>query len=177
MLPWLYLLRDVCLLRRGPQDMPYSPPLLAGVCALSLLLQLGIAHLLDVDGDALGAGLIGLGLNLGLLYFLLLARGLRNRFVQAALALVGCAIVFALLSLPIVLVTGVHPNTPQTVSPLEALVALLALPIVVWKLMVDAHILRHSLDIPFLGGLVLALLWVIAELKLGTMLRGSGLGA
>jgi hypothetical protein len=178
MTSWLYLLRDLCQLRRGPQDMPYSPPLLVAVCAANLLLQLGIAHLVGVGagGDTLGAGLIGLALNLGLLYGLLTLRGFANRFVQAALALIGCAIVFSLLSLPVVLATGARALAPETITPLQALLALLAFPIVIWKLVVDAHILRHSLDIPFLGGLVVALLWVVAELVLASALRGPGLG-
>ena len=62
---FLFVLRDVILLRRGPQDMPYSPRLLVWVCGASLLLQLAIASVLAIPGDALGAGLIGLAFNLG----------------------------------------------------------------------------------------------------------------
>jgi hypothetical protein len=172
-----FVLRDVILLRRGPQDMPHSPRLLVWVCAASLLLQLAIASVLAVPGDALGAGLIGLAFNLGVLYLLLNLRGLRARFVQAALALTSCAIVFAILSVPIVLAVGGKPPTPEAITPLQALLGMLALPIVVWKLIVDAHILRHSLNLPFAAGLLIALFWIIAELSFGAAIGGPAAAA
>lgn len=174
---FLFVLRDVILLRRGPQDLPYSPRLLAAVCGASLLLQLAIAGVLAIPGDALGAGLIGLAFNLGVLYLLLSLRGVRGRFVQAALALTSCAIVFAVLSVPIVILAGGKPPTPETMTPLQALLGLLALPVVVWKLIVDAHILRHSLNLPFAAGLLIALFWIVAELSLGAALGGPAAGA
>jgi len=169
---FLLVLRDVILLRRGPQDLPYSPRLLVLVCGASLLLQLAIASVLGIPGDALGAGLIGLAFNLGVLYLLLNLRGVRGRFVQSALALTSCAIVFAILSVPIVLAVGGKPPTPETMTPLQALLGMLALPVVVWKLIVDAHILRHSLNLPFAAGLLIALFWIVAELSLGAALGG-----
>ncbi|MBS0557822.1 MAG: hypothetical protein JSR27_10465 [Proteobacteria bacterium] len=166
------VLRDVILLRRGPQDMPHAPRLLVAVCAASLALQLAIASVLGISGDAFGAGLIGLAFNLGVLYLLLGLRGVRSRFVQAALALTSCAMVFAILSVPIVLAAGGKPPTPETMTPAQALLGVLALPVVVWKLIVDAHILRHSLDVPFAAGLLIALFWIVAELTLGAALGG-----
>jgi hypothetical protein len=174
---FLLVLRDVILLRRGPQDMPHSPRLLVWVCGASLLLQLAIASVLAIPGDALGAGLIGLAFNLGVLYLLLNLRGVRARFVQAALALTSCAIVFAILSVPIVLAVGGKPPTPETITSLQALLGMLALPIVVWKLIVDAHILRHSLNLPFAAGLLIALFWIIAELSFGAAIGGSAAAA
>lgn len=169
---FLLALRDIFLLRRGPQDMPYSSRLLAAVCGASVLLQLAIASVLAVPGSALGAGLIGLAFNLGVLYLLLNLRGVGSRFVQAALALTSCAIVFAILSVPIVLFAGGKPPTAETITPLQALLGLLALPVVAWKLIVDAHILRHSLNLPFAAGLLIALFWIIAELSLGAAIGG-----
>ena len=174
---FLLELRDVILLRRGPQDMPYSPRLLALVCGASLLLQLAIASVLGIPGDALGAGLIGLAFNLSVLYLVLNLRGVRGRFAQAALALTSCAIVFAILSVPIVLAIGGKPPTPETMTPVQALLGMLALPVVVWKLVVDAHILRHSLNLPFAAGLLIALFWIVAELSLGAALGGPATAA
>lgn len=169
-------MRDICLLRRGPQDAPFSPRLLVAVCVLSLLLQLAIASVLGIEGDAIGAGLLGLAFNLGVLYALLALRGVRSRFVQTAIALTACAILFAILSVPIVLLAGGKPPTPETMTPLQAVLGLLALPVVVWKLVVDAHILRHSLNLPFFAGLLIALFWVIVELRLGAALGGPPVG-
>jgi len=170
---WLHLLWDICRLRRGPQDLPYSPQLLLIVCAFGLGLQLAIARVLGVEQDTLGAGVLSLAFNLGALYLLLSLRGMRNRFIQAALALLCCALLFTLLSLPIALLAGDRPLNPEQISPLQLLLGLVSLPLLIWKLMVDAHILRHSLDVPFLAGIVIALLWLIAELTLGAA-AGAG---
>jgi hypothetical protein len=174
----LYLLRDVIQLRRGPQDAPHAPRLLIALCAASLLLQLAIARVLGVEGETLGAGLVALAFNLGVLYLLLNLRRLTNRFVQAALTLLGCAMLFQLLSLPIVLLAGAHvPSAPEHLTPAQVLLSIVSLPIVIWKLVVDAHILRHSLDLPFVSGLVIAVCWIIAELVLGAALGGPHAGA
>jgi hypothetical protein len=163
---FLNVLWDICRLRSGPQDLPHSPQLLLIVCASGLALQLVIARVLGVEQDTLGAGVLSLAFNLGALYLLLSLRGKSNRFIQAALALLCCALLFTLLSLPIAVLAGDRPLVPEQMTPLQLILGLVSLPLLVWKLMVDAHILRHSLDVPFLAGIVLALLWLIAELSL-----------
>jgi len=173
----LALYRDICQLRRGPQDLPYSPLLLTAVCVATLLLQLAIAELFGVAGDTLLAGIIGLAFNLGVLHLVLTLRGLGNRFVQTALAWFGCAMFFTLLLLPVMLLTGVPPVSPEQVTPGQGLVALLALPILGWWLVVDAHILRQGLNLTFLGGLAVALIWIFAELLLGALMRAPTAGA
>ena len=174
----LYLLRDVIRLRRGPQDAPYSPRLLIILCGVSVLVQLALARILAVEGATLAGGVIALAFNLGILYFLLNVRGFSNRFVQAALTWLGCALLFQLLSLPLVLLAGGHlPSAPEHLTPAQTLLGLVSLPIVIWKLAIDAHILRHSLDLPFLGGFLIAVCWVIAEVVLGAALGGTQVGA
>lgn len=170
----LSFLRDVIALRRGPKDAPYSPRLLVALCAATLLLQLAIARVLKVEGETLGAGVVALAFNLGLLYLLLSLRRLTNRFVQTALTLLGVAMLFQLLSLPIVLLAGGHPpSSPEHLTPVQVLLGVVSLPILVWKLIIDAHVLRHGLDLPFASGLVIAVCWIIAELILGAALGGA----
>jgi hypothetical protein len=169
----LTLLWDICRLRRGPQDLPYSPQLLLIVGVVSLGLQQVIARVLGMEQETLGAGVLSLALNLGALYLLLNLREKRNRFVQTALAMVSCALFFTLLSLPIVLLMGERPPMPEQVTPLQALLGLVSLPLLIWKIMVDAHILRHGLDVPFVAGIVIAVLWLIAELALGAATGGA----
>jgi hypothetical protein len=171
--PLLYLLRDVIQLRRGPQDAPHAPRLLIALCAASLLLQFAIAHVVGIGGATSGLGVLALAFDLGVLYLLLSLRDLTNRFVQAALTRLGCAILFTLLVLPILFLSAGHGQAEQV----QAWFGLVLLPIVLWKLVVDAHILRHSLDLPFLAGLVIAVLWAIAEYVLAGALGGPQAGA
>ena len=171
--PFVYLIRDICLLRRGPQDLPYSGALLFAVAAAWLVLQLGVAvaRAAPLDGVFAGA-VLELMFTLGALNVILALRGLRNRFVQTATALLGCTLVFILLNVPILLLIGDPPTMVQQLSPLQVLLVLVSLPLLVWKVLVDAHIFRHSFDVPYLSGVVIALLWIIA----GMMLVGGAVG-
>jgi hypothetical protein len=164
--PLLTLIRDICLLRRGPQDVPYSIPLLAAVAAACIVLQLGVAVARNVPlGQVFGGAVI---------WLLFTMRGLRNRFVQSATALLGCALAFTLLSLPIALLVADRPLTTDQVTPLQLLLGVVSLPLLVWKIAVDAHVFRHSFDIPFLSGIVIALLWIIAATALAAASGAPG---
>ena len=50
---------------------------------------------------------------------------------------------------------------------LQLLLGVISLPLLLWKIAVDAHVFRHSLDVPFLTGIVIAVLWIVAALALG----------
>jgi hypothetical protein len=172
----LTLLWDICRLRRGPQDLPYSPQILLSVCAFILCLQFVAARLLGLDRETLVPGVLSLVFNFGVLYALLSIRSRKTRFVQTALALVCCGLMFSLVTLPITLAFGTPPQTPEQMTSLQFLLGMVTLLLVVWKTVVDAHILRHSLDVPFLAGVVIAVLWLIAELALGSA-AGGGVAA
>lgn len=170
------LIRDICLLRRGPQDLPYSIPLLAAVAAGCVALQLGvaIARNLPLNGVLAGA-VLWLLASLGALNLILNLRGLRNRFVQSATALLGCAFVFTLLSVPIALLVGEPPITPEQMTPMQLLLGLVSLPLLIWKILVDAHVFRHTFDVPFLSGVVIALLWIIGAMWLAAAAGGPAM--
>jgi len=160
------LVWDVCCLRRGPQDLPHSPALLALLCVLWLAVQAVGAMLLGLDRDAVAGSLLPLVLNLGVLFLLLLVRNVPNRFVQTATALIGCGLLFLLLSVPIALLAGGQPLTPGQMTPLQILLGLVSLPLLIWKLMIDANIFRHSMNVPFLVAIAIAVMWFIVELAL-----------
>lgn len=173
--PFVYVIRDICLLRRGPQDLPYSVLLLLGVAAACIALQLGVAVARGVPvGSVFAGALLWLMFTLGALNIVLTLRGLRNRFVQAATALLGCALAFTLLSLPIALLVGDPPTSGDKMTPLQLLLGLVSLPLLIWKVVVDAHVFRHSFDIPFVSGVVIALLWIIAAMALANISGAPG---
>jgi hypothetical protein len=161
MYQFFLVLRDICQLRRGPQDLPYSLQLLLVICAATLLLQLVVALGFGIGGDTFIAGVSGLLLNLGVLYLLLSLRGLGSRFVQTAMAWLGSAFFFMLLLLPVEFLIVDPSKPPAQPTPLQGLLVLAALAILAWKLVVDAHILRHSLNLTFFGGMAVAVLWFV----------------
>ncbi len=168
----LIIVRDLCQLKRGPQDLPYSPPWLIALIAASVLVDLLIAMMTGVEDGVLSRSLFSTGFAIAVLYALLGMRNLRARFVQAAMALVSCAMVFSLLILPLALASGKLPLNPQQLSPLQVLLAWLSFAMIIWKFTVDAHILRHALNIPFFAAMLIAIMWSIVDLTLARLFFG-----
>ena len=164
------LVRDLCQLRRGPEDMPYSKRLFTTLVGASVALDVASSFALGQPSHALARSLVSTGLMLALCGIALGIRRLGNRYVQTASALVACSMFFSLLILPLAWLAGPTPAPPAALSPLQVLVGWAMLAIVVWSVVVDAHIIRRALDAPFVFGLALALAWTIADWALGSAL-------
>lgn len=162
-----FLVRDLCQLRRGPDEVPYSPALLGLLVGASVLLDVLAGSLLGRAGDVLPRSLVSTGLVLALCWIALFIRRLGNRYVQTASALVACSIVFSLLILPFAWLAGPAPTPPAPLSPLQTLLWWAMLAIIIWNLAVNAHIVRRALDAPFAFGLALAFAWALADWALG----------
>ena len=147
---------DLCLLRRKPQDLPASQPLL--VLALPINLSIGVATLAPQLGNvahALLACLLDLTLSLGLVAWVLRLRGHYGRWLQTATALVGTGILLGLAIMPLVM--GGEPAVEGApVSTAAMLSALALLFLLIWAQVVTGHILRHAFDIPLPAGIGLA---------------------
>lgn len=156
----LKLIWDICCLRRGPQDLPFAPALLLVLCVVTL----GWEVALDSDPSTFGYGVAGLIVNFGVLLAILHARGLRSRFVQTATAFIACALVFELLILPLSLLFGDPKSTQMSTG--RGLIVFAILMLMAWRLIVDANIFRHSLNVPFLAGIFIAVTWFVVELYL-----------
>ena len=162
------LIWDICRLRKGPQDLPYSPAALVALCAITLVFE----TIVDTEAAAVAVGVVALGIYLSIIFLLLNLRGLRSRFVQTAIALLGCALVFNVIMLPLVLLFG-DPQAAQTFSPGKGMLILALLLIMSWKLIVDANIFRHGLNVPFFSGLMIAVMWFIIAMYAVHQLMGS----
>lgn len=156
-------LLELCLLRRGPQDLPYSPPATWGLLGGLVMLQvaLGAGQGLAPGALALRAG-ITLLFTAGLAHVLLATRGFGNRGAQTVMALAGSNLLFVLASLPVVFSIAGQIADGDTSGPALP-IALLAVVLFLWKLRVEAAIWRHALEIPALAALALAVLLVLGE--------------
>lgn len=159
----LLLIRDLLQLKRGPQDVPYSPQLLLLLIGFSTVLDLTIGSVLNVGPNLLQRSLLSTALPLLLLYAVLGIRNLRARFVQTASALMVVGMIFSLLIFPLGLLIGKSPTTPQEVTPLHGIISLIALMLFMWNLTVHAHIFRHALNLPLMSGFLLALMWIVTS--------------
>ncbi|MBL0163562.1 MAG: hypothetical protein IPP82_07945 [Xanthomonadales bacterium] len=161
---------NLCRFRGGPQDLPHNPRLLIVLLAASIILDLTTANLLDIGDDALARSLFSTTLLLALCWLALAIRGLLSRYVQTAIALVGCSMVFSVLIIPLAWLFGTPENAEAVLSPAQTLIAWLGLGVLVWKITVDAHNVRQAIDAPFWLGFSLALAWAVADFALSRIL-------
>lgn len=145
---------DISLLRAAPQDLPVASFLVTFTLVLNLLTGtvVIVGHFNSVV-PALLAQLMDLAL-LALLVRLALSYQRRSgRFTQAISALFGCGVLINLVAMPLQLMIGDDPR----VSPMGGLGVLLYVVLVIWGMVVVAHILRHTFQIRFGNGMLLSI--------------------
>jgi hypothetical protein len=144
---------EICLLRRGPQDLPASTYLLWFATLLNLLA--GVLMLLDDQldlGQAVVQSLFELLLMLGVLYGVLRLKGWVYRFNQTAIALMLSSFLLGLLALP--LIAWVRQNQ-------SAEAGILLLVLFTWGIVVFGHILRHTFEFSINVGIAAALIYTL----------------
>ncbi len=168
----LDLLRDLVLLRRGPQDVPFSPRLLGVLILVGLVVDLAVATRVAEASEVAPRVGFSMLLALALPWLALSIAGRRERFVQAATALIAVGIVFTLLAVPVVLGIGRIPKTTQELTGAQIALGWLSLVLVAWQLAARGHILRHALDLPLRLGVLIAVVFFALEVLLGIALFG-----
>lgn len=147
--------RDLCLFRAGPQDLPYSPRAVIALLVVGVVLETfwdfhqggGVAMVIAANLGSLAA--------LAALRTLLGWRGAPERFVQTALAMLASGLLFEVLVLPLLLYVG-HPLKPEQVSGAQLLAALAIFILLLWQIGISVRILRSALQVS-VPGAVLAL--------------------
>ncbi len=147
---------ELCLLRAAPQDIAASNWVLAFsvlcyalVSVLVLTLPYGV-----VDGVRMAS--MELGLLAAFIVVLLYLLGKAGRIRQTLAALTGAG---ALLGIPALLMVLVAP--PEHGGNQQVSLAWLVL--LIWNLLVTAHIMRHALSSSLLTGLGVALLYSLVS--------------
>jgi hypothetical protein len=168
----------LCRLRGDPQDLPYSPALLAAMLVVATTIDTLAG---DIHGDArdgLVRSLLSTVVVFGLCGIALALRGLGNRYVQTATALAGSGIVVALAQLPILLlvvpiaVPSASGGADTAIDPLQALLRWALLATLAWQILVYAHIMRLAMDSRFGFALALVVTWLVAYWSLDSVLLG-----
>lgn len=147
----LHLFLDICLFRKGPQDVPDSRFLLG----LVLAFYLGVGTLLLTPETGLAQALWQTGLeeimDLALVAGLLATVGRLGRYRQTATALLATdALISALAMPPLQMLAGAGG---------KPLAAMLWLALLIWHIAIMAHILRHALSQPLGISVAVAVLY------------------
>jgi hypothetical protein len=177
--PLARLYFDIALWRRGPQDVPGSPAVLPATVlvyiVITLLSILAANAALPVPAGAArqpGAALILADVALiGLWYRLLLVwSGRRERWAQTLAAIFGCS---AWLAAPSVLTSQLVLVMPSG-GWLSMLALILTLTLLVWGMLINAHILRHTLERSLNACIALVILQQVVEQLLAYVMNGIG---
>ena len=157
---------DICLLRAGPQDLPASRVLLG----LTLTSYLLVSTLLSLPGYPVFTSLQIAAADLVLLVLfavsMLYLTGRAARFNQTLSALAGTGTLLGLLGLPLVHALYRAQDAEQVSLP----VLLFWLLLMVWNLLVMAHIIRHALSIILPIAVAIAVLYTLVAMQLITAL-------
>lgn len=166
MKPLLALFWQICRFRRGPQDVPFSPPLagllvvaVAGALGLSVLLLNALAPEPPADRVALPptqqllVQWLALGAWMVVIYLLLRFKNLGARYVQTLIAALGTDLILVLPQLAAFVLMA--PGSPESV--LAGIGQFAILFVYIWDMLIKGHIYAQALNIGRLQGNLLSL--------------------
>lgn len=149
---------ELVRLRRAPQDLPASWPLLGLILAVNLPVSLvGTGQLFGGPWPAIQAYLIDTVIVLGLIWFVLRVGDKQPRFVQTVTGYLGISLLFGVAALPLHLLAAV--------TLLQPLIGLAQLALVAWAHVAFGHVLRHALEVDLWVGVLIAIGFTLVELS------------
>lgn len=165
MYAYLNLLLNICLFKKGPQDIPCSAMLLR----LSILAYGLISYLLiQLSANNFKALLqVATEIIITIVFtgLMLTATKKISRFVQTACSLFGTDALISLCAMPVI--ASLTINSANTL----ALFAMLAM--MIWHWLVTAHIIRHAINQTFTFSLGLAFLYIFSAYQIISVLFPS----
>lgn len=169
----LRLFLDLWLLRRGPQDVPYSLPLTRTLVLGMLGAHALLLMLLEPPHPLLPQLLYALLWMLGVPWLLLKLRGHESRYLQTLAAKCGVGLLYLAVFAPAILITReIDPSASAENPPttLQMLAVWGVIGLTVWHLIVSGHIWRHALGLPGFFGTMIAVALFVSNVLLARML-------
>ena len=133
---------EICLLRKGPQDVPSATVLFWLLLLVGFVVDLFMAANFVEFSSAIMLVLANMLALFGIVIGLLAVFRYTNRIVQTLTTLIGTGLVFSFLRLPLMFVFKAMPDNAGMFGMVEIF-------ILIWSLVVVAHVLRHALSIEF----------------------------
>jgi hypothetical protein len=177
------VLLGICRFRRGPEDMPYSPPLLIALLVGCAALQ-ACFNVYNGAAPGVAAAVVvgGLGI-VGALWLLLRGREKSSRFVQTMTALSAVYLLFGVVIDALISWLSLaalskqvleHPEHPPALTTLQTLMVPAVVVLVVWQFCVFVGIVRRALEVSVAGAVLVLLLlflvdWFVASLVASAM--------
>ncbi|MDH4276371.1 MAG: hypothetical protein OEW08_15175 [Gammaproteobacteria bacterium] len=160
----------LCTLEVTPQDLHYSRSLQTLSIAAYFLLGLAVNAVFQSWGIAAVVSALDTGLLIGIAYAALWVRDMPQRATQTTTALAVSGVVLGLIALPIYIALR------DATGILLDINSLLSLGLVIWQIIIVAHILRHALAVPFMAASVISLVYAIVAYKIANILIPTPVG-
>ena len=157
---------EMCLLRAAPQDLPASSALLIITICTYFLISLLIALVNLRFAQSLGAAAVDAVLLLFVSYVMMWIKVTTNRWYQMATSMAATSSVLGLIALPLSLIQAML----GTGSTLASFAILFLIGIMVWNLVVLAHIIKHAMDASIFIAALLAGFYMYLSLKIMSVL-------
>ena len=158
-MPLLKVFIEICMFRKGPQDLPASRFLLGLTLFMNVLASVFLASL-EVDlTRALLQSLVAPAILALFVYGLLTLFTRGNRFMQTLTAAMACDALITGLAIPLVFVSLAFPG-------MRTQAGLLLFGLMLWGIAVIGHIVRQALETPYLTGLILALTYTALSYRI-----------
>jgi hypothetical protein len=150
----------IAILKKGPQDVPYSRFLLVSLLIIMYVSDLLQAQIPYTSSDSevsifrVGAFLVFASVvYYGVVYVLMRAHGFANRAIQTITALIGVELVIKLVQIPVLLLVVLAGKNSGAVLMLYMLFIMT----IGWGLVANVHIFRHALSISALRASMITL--------------------
>ncbi|MCF6203569.1 MAG: hypothetical protein L3J59_07860 [Methylococcaceae bacterium] len=152
----LKLFYDICLLKKGPQDIPVSNWLFQVILIVSIFVDFLVLILSTDLFSAILQTLVEITLTLGLTWVILYTAKKRFRFQQTVCAFMATDILISLLALPAI---------AMLVNDGSGSIFFVIILLMVWHWIVSGHIFSHALGQPFSFGLGVAFLYIFISMQ------------
>ena len=157
----LRLFGEIALSRKGPQDLPASPLLLALTVAGYAVVAFAVNALLPSVDSWRVQLLVEIGFTLAWYAVMLRAFGKRERFLQTATAVFGYQLV---LAPPFIAIISLSRRFAEdTSSPWQFPVAVIALALLIWIIRAGSYVLKAALELPMVACVALIFAEILAS--------------
>lgn len=156
------LLFDICLLKKAPQDIPYSINLLKLLAVISIFINFLLMNISVNWFSALLKSAVGLLIMVGFSWICLYFSGRLGRFYQTTCALLGTDAVLDLLALPVIATMAINQG--------GTLAFLIMIALIIWHWVITGHIMRNALEQSFSFSLGLAFLYLVVSYQVTALI-------
>lgn len=147
---------DLCLLRLAPQQLPTSRFLVVLLMLVSVLMELLVQYPQSSPQQSLMLGMVSVTSTLLIIWLLLMMLKYSDRVVQTLTAVFGSDIVISFLAWP-VMIAWVSEIESKTAGVGTVIIPF----IMIWRIVVLAHIFRHALSVMMLTAVAVAIAYSI----------------